>query len=103
MVNDTTDSTFHEDIKSGITMVDFWAPWCGPCRMVSPILEELSDEMEDKAKILKMNVDENPQVATQFGITSIPTLIVFKNGEKVDQTLGAAPKDFYVKLLEKQL
>ncbi len=89
-----TDSTFEQDVlKSDLpVLVDFWAPWCGPCRMVAPIVEEISKEFEGKIKVFKLNTDENPNVASQYGIRSIPTLMVFKGGQKVDTVVGAVPK-----------
>ena len=88
-----TDYNFDENIrKYPLLVVDFWAPWCGPCKMVSPIIEQLAIEMREKAVFGKLNVDENPTVANIFGIQSIPTLIIFKNGEAVDGVMGAVPK-----------
>lgn len=77
---------------SGLILVDFWAPWCGPCLKIAPVLEELAGEYEGKVKIMKVNVDENRPVAEKFQINGIPTMILFKDGEKVDQSVGAAPK-----------
>lgn len=79
---------FEETIKEGVTLVDFWAEWCGPCKMQLPILGKVAEKAEGKAKICKLNVDDSPQVAAKFGIRSIPTLIVFKDGEVVKNFLG---------------
>ena len=89
-----TDRTFNREVLSfaGPVLVDCWAPWCGPCRMVAPILDELASEYAGRIKITKLNVDENPVTASQYGIQSIPTMLLFKNGEKVNQLVGAQPK-----------
>ena len=88
-----TDSNFEEVISGDKpVLVDFWAEWCGPCRMVGPIVEELAGEYDGKAVIGKVDVDSNPEVSAKFGIRSIPTLLLFKNGEVVDKQVGAAPK-----------
>ena len=89
-----TDSSFEQEVlKSDMpVLVDFWAPWCGPCRMVSPIVDEISKDFEGKIKVCKLNTDENPNVASQYGIRSIPTLMIFKDGQKVDTVVGAVPK-----------
>ena len=92
LVQHLTDSEFAAATASGITLVDFWAPWCGPCRMIAPILEELSIELKGLASIAKINVDENPEVASQFGIQSIPTMILMKEGKPVGKMVGAQPK-----------
>ncbi len=89
-----SDGTFEAEVlKSDIpVMVDFWAPWCGPCKMVAPILEEIAGEYEGKLKITKMDVDQNPEIARQYKIMSIPSLLIFKEGKLVDQVIGALPK-----------
>jgi thioredoxin 1 len=87
-------SNFQSDVlgASEPVVVDFWAEWCGPCKMISPALEEIASEMEGKVKIAKVNVDENQDLAVQYGVRSIPMLLMFKNGEIADQMIGAAPK-----------
>ena len=94
MTEIVTDANFEAEVlnSSEPVVVDFWAEWCGPCRMIAPSLEEISKEMAGKVKIVKMNVDENPGVPGKFGIRSIPTLILFKDGKAASQKVGAAPK-----------
>ncbi len=91
---DVTDATFAEEVLNSkeTIMVDFWAEWCGPCRAVSPILDQIAAEHSDKIKIVKLNVDDNPQMARKYGITSIPAMKVFRNGEVVKTVIGAKPK-----------
>ena len=103
LVKHITDAEFQTTVASGVTLIDFWAPWCGPCKMIAPILEELAGELGDKAKIVKINVDDNPQVAGQYGIMSIPTLLLFKDGKKVDQKVGALPKPALKNFIEAAL
>ncbi|MDE1570118.1 thioredoxin [Aquabacter sp. P-9] len=93
-IEKVSDQSFDQDVlKSGSpVVVDFWAEWCGPCRMVAPILDEVSDELGDKLKIVKLNVDENPETASKYGIMSIPTLLLFKDGKIASRQVGAAPK-----------
>ncbi len=92
-----------DDLKrDGVVLVDFYADWCGPCKMVSPILEEISEERND-FKIIKVNVDKASDLATKYGVMSIPTMIVFKNGVEVDKNIGFLPKDDIIKLIEKNM
>ena len=88
MALELTDSTFDDTVKDGTVLVDFWAPWCGPCRMQTPILEEVAEKVGDKATIAKVIVDDSPGVAARYGVRSIPTLIVFKDGEPAEQFVG---------------
>ncbi len=94
MVEKVTDATFEQDVlkASGPVVVDFWAEWCGPCRTISPALEEISHSLNGKVKIVKLNVDENPNTTAKYGIMSIPTLMLFKNGQLASRQVGAAPK-----------
>ena len=89
-----SDSSFDTDVLKSAdpVLVDFWAEWCGPCRVIAPMLEEVATELQGKLKIVKLNVDENPQTASKYGIMSIPTLMIFKNGEMAARQIGAAPK-----------
>jgi thioredoxin 1 len=93
-VDKVSDTTFESEVlkATGPVVVDFWAEWCGPCRMIAPALEEIAGSLGNKVKILKLNVDENPQTAAKYGIMSIPTLMIFKNGEMASRQVGAAPK-----------
>ena len=94
MVDKVTDATFDKDVINSGTpvVVDFWAEWCGPCRMIGPALEEISKSLDGKVKIVKLNVDENPGTAAKYGIMSIPTLMLFKDGQLASRQVGAAPK-----------
>ncbi|MBL7938648.1 MAG: thioredoxin [Flavobacteriales bacterium] len=105
MALELTDSNFEElALKSDKpVMVDFWAEWCGPCRMVGPVVEELAKEYDGKAVIGKLNVDNNPQVAMKYGIRSIPTILFLKNGQVVDRSVGAVPKSQLSQKLQGQL
>ena len=95
-----TKDNFEETIKEGVSLVDFWAPWCGPCRMITPVIEELASDYEGRANICKVNTDEQQEIAIQFGIRSIPTILFFKDGELVDQMVGAAGKDIFTQKLD---
>ncbi|HIM33062.1 MAG TPA: thioredoxin [Candidatus Poseidoniales archaeon] len=98
---EVTDDTFESTIADNkLVLVDFWAPWCGPCRMVAPVLDEIAGEHGDKVTIAKVNTDENQVVASKHGIMSIPTMMLFKNGEKIDQMIGALPKPQIMAKLE---
>lgn len=95
-----SDQSFKAEVESGGTvLVDFWAPWCGPCKMIAPVLDELAQDAEVTAKIAKVNVDDNPESAARFGVMSIPTLIVFKDGQPVDKVVGVQSKDALKNLL----
>jgi thioredoxin 1 len=102
---ETTDATFKDEVLDNElpTLVDFWAPWCGPCRMVAPVVEELAEEYDGKVSFYKLNTDDNPQVASTYGIRSIPTLLVFKAGEPVGQIVGFRPKGDLKKRLDEVL
>lgn len=101
MALEITDSNFQEILAEGKPVVmDFWAPWCGPCKMVGPIIDELATEYEGKVIIGKCDVDENGDVAAEYGICNIPTVLFFKNGELVDKQVGSAPKSAYVAKIE---
>ena len=95
-----TDSNFQNETQEGLVLVDFWAPWCGPCRMVGPVIEELAGDYDGKIKVGKMNVDDNQQTAMNFRVMSIPTVILFKDGEPVETMVGAMPKGAYQSKLE---
>ncbi|QBP40719.1 thioredoxin [Paenisporosarcina antarctica] len=96
-----TDQSFSNEISDGLVLVDFWAPWCGPCKMIAPVLVELDADMSDKVKIVKIDVDENQETASNFGIMSIPTLVLFKDGKPVDKVVGFNPKEALVDLVNK--
>jgi len=103
-IQQLTDADFDSVINAGKPVfVDFWAPWCGPCRLIGPVVEELAPNYDGKAVIGKMNVDDNPVIAQRFGVTSIPTLMMFKEGKLVDRMVGAAPKNALQSFIDRNL
>lgn len=105
MTIEITDANFKSEVTDSEipVLVDFWAPWCGPCRTVAPVLEELAKEYDGKVKVVKLNVDENQSTASEFGVRSIPTLILFKAGKVLEQTIGVQPKENLKQMVEKSL
>ena len=102
MALELTDTNFQQEVINSdkLSVVDFWAEWCGPCRAIGPVIEELSKEYDGKVKVGKVNVDNNPQVSLNYGITSIPAILFIKNGEVVDKLIGAQTKSNFVKKIE---
>jgi len=98
-----TNENFEATIKEGVSLVDFWAPWCGPCRMIAPVIEELAEDFDGKANICKVNTDEQQEIAGKYGIRSIPTILFFKDGEMVDQMVGAASKDVFAEKINSHI
>ncbi len=103
MVNEIKDADFNEEVSKGTVIVDFWAVWCGPCKMLGPVINELSEEIGAKAKFVKVNVDENPVVASQYKIASIPTVIVFKDGNVAETLVGFRPKAVLKEIINKYI
>ncbi|WP_246941004.1 thioredoxin [Bacillus pinisoli] len=102
-ISNVNDQNFSTETSEGVVLADFWAPWCGPCKMIAPVLEELDGEMGEKVKIVKLDIDQNPETASKYGVMSIPTLLVMKNGEVVDKVIGFQPKDALAEVLEKHV
>lgn len=105
MANSVTDADFQSEVldADGLVLVDFWAEWCSPCRMLGPIIEQVGEELGEKVKVLKLNVDENSQTAAKYQVMSIPTVKLFKGGEVVENFVGLMPKDNYVNAVNKHL
>lgn len=102
---DVTDQQFEDEVLKSTTpvLVDFWAPWCGPCKIIGPVVEELAKEYSDKVKVVKLNVDDNPESAGRFNVMSIPTLMIFKGGEPMKTIIGAQPKESIKKAIDEVL
>ncbi|VAY88428.1 Thioredoxin [hydrothermal vent metagenome] len=92
---DLTNDNFEETVSKGVSLVDFWAPWCGPCRMIAPVIEELADDFDGKANICKINTDEQQELSVKFGVRSIPTILLMKDGEVVETMVGASSKEAF--------
>ena len=98
-----TAENFDETVNDGVSLVDFWAPWCGPCRMIAPVIDELAGEFDGKANICKVNTDEQQDLAVKYGVRSVPTILFMKNGEIVDQVIGAQSKQALAEKINAQL
>jgi len=100
-ISEVNDKNFAQETADGLVLVDFWAPWCGPCKMIAPVLEELDGDLGDTVKIVKLNVDDNQETAGKYGVMSIPTLLLIKDGNVVDQVVGFQPKEALAELVNK--
>jgi thioredoxin 1 len=103
MIKNTSEATFQEDVldPKKLVLVDFWAPWCGPCKMIAPLLEQVADEYREEIEIVKLNVDDDGVIAQKYRITSIPTVILFKDGKPVDGAIGMRSKEYFDELIKK--
>ncbi|MFT8318577.1 MAG: thioredoxin [Sporolactobacillus sp.] len=102
-ISQVNDTNFADETSKGVVLADFWATWCGPCKMMAPVLEEVGSELADKIKIVKLDVDENQTTASKFGVMSIPTLFIFKDGEIADKVVGFTPKEALLERVNQQL
>ena len=104
-VNEVSDASFQQEVlQSDVpVLIDFWAPWCGPCKAIAPVVEELAGDYEGRLKVFKMNVDDNPQTPSAFGVRSIPNLMIFRGGQVAEQVVGAVPKAHLVKAIDRVL
>ncbi|MCU9614139.1 thioredoxin [Caldibacillus lycopersici] len=102
-ITHASDKSFSQETSSGLVLADFWATWCGPCKMIAPVLEEIDSEMGEKVKIVKLDVDDNQETAAKYGVMSIPTLILFKDGEIVDKVVGYRPKEALEEVINNHL
>lgn len=104
-VNETNDSQFDSEVLKSdqLTLVDFWAEWCGPCRMLAPTIDSIADQFSGKLKVFKMNVDNNPNTPTKYHVRGIPTVILFRGGQVVDQLVGNQPKDVFIQAIQKHM
>ncbi len=102
MVKETSDANFQKDILESPqrVLVDFWAPWCGPCRMVGPVIDRISEQLEGKVDFFKIDVDENPSTSQEYEISGIPTILIFENGKKIDELVGVQPEGVYLERLQ---
>jgi len=104
-ISEVSDMSFNQEVLTSDlpVLIDFWAPWCGPCRAIAPVVEELAGQYAGRLKVVKMNVDDNPQTPSRYGVRSIPNLVLFKGGEVADQVIGAVPKAQLVKAIDRVL